>query len=447
MIFVSLPLLIAVALLVLGQIVSTCDTPRRARRVAVTAIQVLFAVALLGLLISEFAPPDPTLRGPGALGGGSGSWRALVSCIHLLIAMLAVGLAPVASHPVRTLVGILRLMAIACAFGATEAPLLLAGLWAAGLLVLLRELRASGDGGVRLSGVLWRYHAPSLVLAVVGSLAFLVGWSSTGAICWLVAIAVREALLGAHGWLPLLFSRAPLGLAVAFVAPQSGFYCHVVMLQDVSGSAVAHAFAFLGVATAVIGAMLGCAQTEARRALAWLVISQTGLIAFGLENSSEVGLTGAALSWQVLGLATSGVVMTLAALQARRGLLGLDRPQGSFARTPRMAVSFLFLGFASVGLPFTLGFVAEDLLMQGSVDEFPGFGLALVFATALNGINVLRCFFALFSGTSEHIGERDLTRLEATVLTAVMAALIVGAALAGEIAGISLPDVVKSMGP
>ncbi|MEZ6037891.1 MAG: proton-conducting transporter membrane subunit [Planctomycetota bacterium] len=101
--------------------------------------------------------------------------------------------------------------------------------------------------------------------------------------------------------------------------------------------------------------------------------------------------------------------MTLAALEARRGPLSLREAGGSFARTPRMAVAFLFLGFASVALPLTLGFVAEDLLVQGSVDEYPQVGFAVIVATALNGMSVMRCF-TLFSGTRRHRGEHDLTR-------------------------------------
>lgn len=99
-------------------------------------------------------------------------------------------------------------------------------------------------------------------------------------------------------------------------------------------------------------------------------------------------------------------------------------PAGSFTRTPRMAVAFLFMGFASVGLPLTLGFVAEDLLVQGSVEEFPALGLALIVATALNGVSVMRAFFTLFSGSSKHLGEWDLTLREGGVITVVMAILL-----------------------
>jgi NADH-quinone oxidoreductase subunit M len=96
-----------------------------------------------------------------------------------------------------------------------------------------------------------------------------------------------------------------------------------------------------------------------------------------------------------------------------------------------MAVAFLFMGFASVGLPLTLGFVAEDLLLQGSVEEFPLLAFALILATALNGVSVIRAFFTLFSGSAKHIGESDLTIRETGALTLLMATLLIAGLLPG----------------
>ncbi|HMQ23901.1 MAG TPA: proton-conducting transporter membrane subunit, partial [Planctomycetota bacterium] len=154
--------------------------------------------------------------------------------------------------------------------------------------------------------------------------------------------------------------------------------------------------------------------------------SQTALIAFGLENVSVVGRAGAILAWHVMALATSGFLMTLAAIEARRGALSLVAASGCFARTPRMATAFLLLGLASVSLPLTLGFAAEDLLVQGTVQSYPVLGLAVIVATALNGIQVLRCFFALFTGTHVHSGEMDLNRREFAAMTVVLGILLFG---------------------
>lgn len=92
----------------------------------------------------------------------------------------------------------------------------------------------------------------------------------------------------------------------------------------------------------------------------------------------------------------------------------------------RMAAGFLMMGLASVGFPMTLGFIAEDLVVQGAVEHFPVLSFVLIVATALNGMTVMRAFFHLFSGRRVHTGESDLTNRESWALSAVLLILLAG---------------------
>jgi hypothetical protein len=422
-----LPLLIAIALLLVARMVARVTDAQLARRNAT-----LYVVALLVLLaalqgFAHWFPPAASANDMGlVLEWVSNDWHLTSPFVNLLVALLAIAMAPVQSHRPRTLGVILTVVALAIAFVSTDQPIVLTVLWAASIAVVGRELTRLNPGDSLCARAFRRYQTISVIALALGTIALAAGYPMVGAGAWLLAIAVREASMPLHGWLPLVAERAPLGLFVAFVAPQTGVYAQLTVCGELSGGSLAHVFAAVGAFTGILAAGLGVVQTSARRAAAWLVISQTGLIAFGLENTSEVGKAGAVLSWQVMALATSGFVMTIAALEARRGELSLRRPGGSFSRTPRMAVAFLLLGFASVALPLTLGFVAEDLLIQGSVDEYPLVGVAVILATALNGINVMRCFSILFSGTRSHAGEQDLTRMEASAVTTILAVLLLG---------------------
>jgi len=53
----------------------------------------------------------------------------------------------------------------------------------------------------------------------------------------------------------------------------------------------------------------------------------------------------------------------------------------------RFRVLFRITGLTSVGFPGTIGFVSTELLVDGVIHEVPFFGLALVFASALNGVS------------------------------------------------------------
>jgi NADH-quinone oxidoreductase subunit M len=65
---------------------------------------------------------------------------------------------------------------------------------------------------------------------------------------------------------------------------------------------------------------------------------------------------------------------------------------------PLLAISFLAMGLACTGFPGTLGFVGQELLVNGALDAFPVMGFAVVLASALTGLAVLRMYFSLFCG-------------------------------------------------
>jgi NADH-quinone oxidoreductase subunit M len=95
---------------------------------------------------------------------------------------------------------------------------------------------------------------------------------------------------------------------------------------------------------------------------------------------------------------------------------------------PLLAISFLAMGLACTGFPGTLGFVGQELLVNGAVDAFPILGFAVVIASALTGLAVLRMYFSLFCGRSDVLSQSDvrfrLTKREAWTFVALVIVLI-----------------------
>lgn len=403
--------------------VGKSDSAQRARHRASYAMAAAGVVAVGQIIWRALALPSLEWTASWIAMENPYSWVPAFSLMTCVIGFTAVVLSPIRSTRPKTFGRILALIAAALAFLVIRHPLGLAVVWGASAFIAWCELKDLPRDR-KTSRVFAIYQVPSVIAVVVGAILLYRGQTSAGLALVVVGVAIREAVIPLHSWFVPFVENAPMGLVVAFFAPQLGVYAHLELVQGEIPSQFAHSVAALGAATAVIAAALGVAQTNARRALAFLVMSQTGLVAFGLETHSTVAKIGGLLTWQVIGVATAGFAMTMASLEARRGELSMRVPAGSFTRTPRMAVAFLFMGFASVGLPLTLGFVAEDLLVQGSVHEFPALGFALIVATALNGVSVMRAFFTLFSGSSKHIGECDLTLREGGVITVVMAILL-----------------------
>jgi NADH-quinone oxidoreductase subunit M len=217
---------------------------------------------------------------------------------------------------------------------------------------------------------------------------------------WLIVVAalVRKGIVPFHAWLPEVFDHGRLGPAILYSAPQVGAYMTVVLIVPRASADMLRTIAMLGLGTAVYGAALALVQTSARRALGYLFMSQSALVMAGLDCTSASALTGGLLVWLSAGLGFAGLARTVLLLEARRGRLDLTTYHGGYERMPVLAVSFLVMGLACTGFPGTLGFVGQELLVDGAVDTFPVMGFAVVIASALTGLAVVRMYFSLFCG-------------------------------------------------
>jgi NADH-quinone oxidoreductase subunit M len=247
---------------------------------------------------------------------------------------------------------------------------------------------------------------------------------------WLIVIAalVRKGIVPFHAWVPEVFDHGRLGPAILFSAPQLGAYMTVVLIVPRASPDMLRTIAILALGTAVYGAALALVQTSARRACGYLFMSQSALVMAGLDCTSVSALAGGLLVWLSAGLAFAGLARAVLVLEARRGRLDLTTYHGGYERMPVLAISFLAMGLACTGFPGTLGFVGQELLVDGAVDAFPVMGFAVVIASALTGLAVLRMYFSLFCGRSDALAHSGLsfglTRREAWTFVALVIALV-----------------------
>ncbi len=217
-----------------------------------------------------------------------------------------------------------------------------------------------------------------------------------------LAVIQRKGIFPIHSWVPQAMQRGDLLITGLVLNGHFGAVTvarvALPLLGDASRASLT-VLADLGLFTAVLGAIVAVADRKPRRLLAWVAISQASTILAGLESLNQQAITGAMLHWMVVSIATSALFAVLRLVEVRHGLaitgteyLGVGR------RFPRLAVFFVVAGVALVGLPGTLGFISEDLLMHGALESHPWIGLAIPVATALNAIGIFRLFGILFLG-------------------------------------------------
>ncbi|MFM7042986.1 MAG: oxidoreductase, partial [Planctomycetaceae bacterium] len=145
-------------------------------------------------------------------------------------------------------------------------------------------------------------------------------------------------------------------------------------------------------------AALAVVQRSARGLVGTLAMSQSAMVLAGLSGTLPTELCGALAVWISGGLALTGIGLVVWALESRAGPIAIDTLQGRFADAPALAAFFLLFGLASLGFPGTLSFVADDLIIAGSLDEHFLAGTLVIVATAFSGIAVIRAWFRLFGG-------------------------------------------------
>jgi NADH-quinone oxidoreductase subunit M len=225
-----------------------------------------------------------------------------------------------------------------------------------------------------------------------------------------------------------VFDHGRLGPTILFNAPQVGAYITVVLIVPRASPQMLRLIAVLALGTAVYGAALALVQASARRACGYLFISQSALVMAGLDCTSTEALAGGLLVWLSAALAFGGLARAILVLEARRGRLDLAVYHGGYERMSVLAISFLAMGLACTGFPGTLGFVGQELLVNGAVDAFPLMGFAIVVASALTGLAVVRMYLSLFCGRPDAHTQSDirlgLTQREAWTFSAVVLVLI-----------------------
>jgi NADH-quinone oxidoreductase subunit M len=314
----------------------------------------------------------------------------------------------------------------------TESAVVLLLLWVASIWTFLAALADPAHQYQRR--LVARYLGLSTLLFAIG-VALLVSpgvqhtKAETAAI-WLIVIAalLRKGIVPFHAWVPEVFDRGRLGPAILFNAPQVGAYATVVLIVPRASPDILRVIAILALVTAVYGAALALVQASARRACGYLFMSQSALVMAGLDCTSTSALAGGLVVWLSAGLGFAGLARCVLVLEARRGRLDLTTYHGGYERMPVLAISFLLMGLACTGFPGTLGFIGQELLVDGAVEAFPVMGFAVVIASALTGLAVIRMYFSLFCGRPDvhaHPSLRlGLTAREAWTFVALVIALV-----------------------
>lgn len=248
-----------------------------------------------------------------------------------------------------------------------------------------------------------------------------------------LAFSVKTPLVPFHGWLVDLYRSAPpqVTAVVAAVMSKAGVYGFIKVGLLVFPEAMASAAPVLLV-MAVIGVLYGgfCALGDPtiKGTLAYSSLSHMGMIVMGLVALNRTGLSGGTLQMLNHGLATGGLFLVVAVL-AGRGLSDqLDQNGGLAQSAPRLAVVFLFLTMASLGVPGLCSYPGELLILTGLFREAPRMTVLASLGIVIAAWYLLRLYQGVMHGPSRQ-STSDLSAWEFSgFLPLLVLVVVVGAA-------------------
>jgi NADH-quinone oxidoreductase subunit M len=216
-----------------------------------------------------------------------------------------------------------------------------------------------------------------------------------------IAVIFRKGICPAHAWVA---DAAEGGPAIPTALLLNGHF-GALLVAKLIVPLFPHAdnsfpvLSYLAILTALYVAIRALAENSPRRLLAFLALSQSACILSGLESRTAEGIAGAIVHWFVVAISTVALFGILRLLEVRFGenLTG-SKHLGLAEHAPRLAVPFAIFGLALVGLPGTLGFCSQDLLIHGALTSHRLIGLLLPIATAMNAVSMFRLFTRLFLG-------------------------------------------------
>ena len=382
-----------------------CTDPDRARRSAALVLAGVVALLLAAMLEQSRAVDSARMAEPWGGLFEVDAVNGFPMLLYVLLALVTVLVAPRRDASGPFMGGVLGIIAASLlVYAGRSLALIVIGWWLTALPFALNGF--AGSRHLRHHRSLLLVHA--LAGGALTAAALMIGprapdfdhASTVAMVLVVIAVALRKGIFPAHGWLARTFEGgSPLAGALFF----NGHLGALILLRAESTHLAAtvqtalHYLNWGALFTAVFTAFLMLGETKPRRMLGLLCVSQAAFILAGLCSAQEAGIAGALLLWVVVAVASTAVVATYRAVEARfTGVEDGIAMLGLAARTPRMAVFFLVSGLALVGLPGTLGYCAEDLLYHGALESEPLLGVVLLLATALNAIHLFRLFSHLF---------------------------------------------------
>jgi len=247
-----------------------------------------------------------------------------------------------------------------------------------------------------------------------------------------IGFAIKVPMFPFHTWLPYAHGQAPTigSVILAAVLLKMGTYGFVrfslPMFPDASVMAITP-IASISIVMIIYTAMVAYAQKDIKQVIAYSSVSHMGIIMLGIFAMNAEGISGSVFQMLSHGIVSGALFMLVGVIYDRRHTKMMDEFGGLASVMPKYAVIFGIMLMASVGLPLTIGFVGEFLVLLGFYQVSPIMTILAGTSIIIGAVYMLTVYKKTFFGpvtkeenkTLEDLNKRETWSLIPLVLIVV----------------------------
>ena len=250
-------------------------------------------------------------------------------------------------------------------------------------------------------------------------------------VCFLLAFLVKTPIFPFHGWQAITYAEAPAPLSAILTGAMSkagvfGFIVWVLPIFPLSMNAVS-CMMWLGLFTAVYGALMALRATDGKKLLAFSSMGHLGLAVAGVFSGSEAMFPAVLVLLVAHGISAGAQFFLMGIAERMTGTRELDQLGGLSSKNPVFSTLFGFAGVMALAVPGTAGFVGEFSVLLSLWDMGPLPALVAGFTLILSAAYMLRFIQKVIFGKQarEYKEGRRTSPLEGVSVAVMLVLLLV----------------------